>query len=154
MFRIGTLALVAGFVGLVAPGCAAEYVHDAAAFYPADFEVSYTKVTDCSVSSGHGGKYVVVYANASADTALNDTAATVYPEGAVFVKAQYETSDCSGVYASLTAMRKDAAGSGTTADWKWQSIADSGDIDMENYDAPGCIGCHQTGGGKDLVKTE
>jgi len=157
MNRLGTLALAASVLGALtlATGCAAEYVHDANAFFPEDFETSWTKVSDCAISGDHSNKYVVVYANGTALTAFNDAAATEYAEGSAFAKAQFDSSDCSGSYAAITAMRKDAPGSGSPSDWKWQMVNDDGSIGTNTYDAPGCYNCHSAQAtGKDLVRTE
>ena len=148
-----SVVLLVGALGF-SSGCAAEYVHDPNAYFPEDFETAWTKVSDCALSGSHGGKYVVVYANDVALSAFNDTAVTEYPEGSVFAKAQFDAGDCSGSYAAITAMRKDAPGSGNESDWKWQQVSDGGDVNSDTYDAPGCLSCHQAQSiGKDLVAT-
>lgn len=117
-----------------------EFVYNSASFFKEDYQTSYTKISDCTKSSTHGGDYVKVFADDNAAQAYSTGGAAV-KEGGVIVKPQYADDGCTEL-TSIKVMRKGAAGTAADkGDWQWQDVSNDGSITSEGQ-IGFCISCH------------
>ncbi len=110
---------------------------------------SWVKLTEPLLSKGHGGKYVVTYANSQAHAAIR-RGRFPFPEGAKFIKEGYE--DAGGRPGELTAlyvMEKRGR------QWYYAMTDAKGMVQMEGLDqqAEMCSSCHAMAKKTDFVFT-
>ncbi len=135
---------VAVLCGALIPGagCEDDDVVPTEAFFPADYESTYTEVRDCRGSAEHDLNNIRVLADASGRIPYEERAEP-FPAGAVILKPEYDFGDvtCEGEPVQWTVMRRLAQGSSPdTLDWEWQRV--DFDRNVVEEDAPQCIGCH------------
>ena len=107
---------------------------------PSDYQASYQLARPCRLSVAHNSNYMVVYANALAQS---DYLAGNYPlaQGSTIVAAETDQPSCNGI-TGYTLMFKDASGYNTSAgDWHWQKLDDQRDV-LQDGRVQECITCH------------
>jgi hypothetical protein len=110
---------------------------------------SWTKLTEPTLSMGHGGKYVVAYANSSADATIKSDKFP-FKNGAKLVKEGYD--DAGGHPGDLTALYvMEKRGK----DWYYAMTDVNGHIQMEgmSQQAQMCASCHAGAKKTDYVFT-
>jgi Cytochrome P460 len=119
-------------------GCEVEVNPNA--FFPQEYDTSFTQVGGCRTSSTHSDPYYTIHITKSSADAFK--AKMALPEGTVLVKTQYEDNDCSD-FSRWTVMKKREAGfDPDNFDWEWQNVDGEGQI-AETGKLGYCATCHK-----------
>lgn len=119
-------------------GCEVEV--DPNAFFPQDYETSFTQLGGCRVSNIHSDPYYELHVTKSSADAFN--AGMPLPEGTVLLKTQYKDKDCSD-FSRWTVMKKRESGfDAANFDWEWQNVDGQGEI-AETGKIEYCGNCHK-----------
>ena len=123
------------------------------AFWPLDFETSYSMVRDCRLSPAeHDGYYIQVFADPASAAAYTDGTYPFEP-GAKFVKGEYSDETCSQLERA-SGMRKLTGGSDAElGDWQWQRADPDGHL-LTLTPARSCAGCHKDCQTRDYTCTD
>ncbi|MCA9729142.1 MAG: cytochrome P460 family protein [Candidatus Eisenbacteria bacterium] len=153
MNALGSLRLVRKWPILVAAslllpvmtGCSNDKSTDPpderTAFFPEDFEQSYTMVRDCrGPSHDHADSYVTVWADpSSAQSYLEGD--YPFPVGAVIVKVLHTDASCA-VVRQYDVMKKGPAGTAPDrGDWLWQEVRPDRTVLSQGVQQV-CVSCH------------
>lgn len=129
------------FCALLVAGCEDPAPADEA-FFPEDYEGSYTEVRDCRGSGDHDLNNIRILAGPSA-LAAYQTRGEPFPVDAVVLKEEYDFGDvaCAGPIVQWTVMKRLADGSAPDLlDWSWQQV--DSERRVVDVDPPRCINCH------------
>jgi hypothetical protein len=125
---------------LLVGGCFQQDKAGTSQILTSDPQTSYYQVRSCRLSSGHGSNYMVVLANALAESDYLSGGGPL-PQGSVIVAVESDQADCSDL-TGYTLMSKDVPGYNPTAgDWHWQRLDDQRDV-LQDGRVQGCISCH------------
>jgi heme/copper-type cytochrome/quinol oxidase subunit 2 len=123
---------------------------------------SWTKLNDKPIlSKGHGGKWVVAFANKIADDAIKAGKVSAFPAGSIFVKEAYKDNGGKpGELSDLTVMEKRAGFDPANNDWYWAMTDPRGNV-MTNPEmkmpvegkVQMCSACHVQAKAADFVFT-
>ena len=121
-------------------GCFQQSGPSTSKLLPSDGVASYQVARTCRLSVAHNSNYMVVYANALAQS---DYLAGNYPlaQGSTIVTAETDQPNCNGI-TGYTLMFKDVPGYNASAgDWHWQKLDAQRDV-LQDGRVPDCITCH------------
>ncbi|HXG91418.1 MAG TPA: cytochrome P460 family protein [Blastocatellia bacterium] len=123
---------------------------------------SWAKLNDKPIlSKGHGGKWVVAFANKAADDAIKSGKTSSFPAGSIFVKEAYKDDGGKpGELSDLTVMEKRAGFDPANNDWYWAMTDPKGNV-MTNPEmkmpvegkVQMCSACHIQAKATDFVFT-
>lgn len=137
MWKLSAFIVVCG---VVLAGCGdAEIVHNPDSFFPEDWKSTYKKKKACTKSPTHGGQYVEVWVNPEGEAAFDDRSRVV-PLEAVFLKPQFEDSDCTEPTWWTVMKPKEVAADGKVT-WIWQRAELDGSLSI-NGEGGFCNSCH------------
>jgi hypothetical protein len=125
---------------LLLGGCFQQSGSNTSKLLPPDYQASYQVARTCRPSVQHWSNYIVVYANALAES---DYLAGNYPlhQGSTIVTAETDQANCTGV-TGYTLMFKDVSGYDSSAgDWHWQKLDAQRDV-LQDGRVQECITCH------------
>ena len=119
-------------------GCEVDL--DPNAFFPQDYETSFTKLGGCRESARHSDPRYFLYITATSAEAFK--AGMPLPEGTVLLKEQYGDNNCED-FSRWTVMKKREAGfDADNFDWEWQNVDGEGEI-AETGKIGYCANCHK-----------
>ena len=131
-------------------GCASW---DAEAYFPENYQSTYTKTHDCKKGAHPAGNFVTTWVNPIGKAAF-ESGTTPYPEGTIFVKSQYTDDRCSE-QERFTVMKKGSTGTAPdSGDWLWQLSGDTRNVGECCDGSNGCVGCHTPCKKNDWVCTQ
>jgi hypothetical protein len=125
---------------LLLGGCFQQSGPSTSKLLPSDGVASYRQVRTCRPSVTHNSNYMVVYANALAQS---DYLAGNYPllQGSTIVTAETDQANCTGG-TGFTLMFKEALGYNPAAgDWRWQKLDAQREV-LQDGRVQECINCH------------
>ena len=121
---------------------------------PEDWETSLVEIRDCRSAPYHNLEHVrLLVDEASIDmfetcTADPDACGEPFPEGALFVKPQYDDPDCTELVRISATRREHAASAPGEDGWRWQELDASGSVTQDGQPAS-CVNCHDQCAGYD-----
>jgi hypothetical protein len=126
-----------GLLAVTIMGCEVEI--DPNAFFPQDYETSFTQVGDCRKSALHSDPYYLFHVNSTGKEAF--TAKLPLPEGTVLLKTQYKDDACTDLDRWTVMKKREAGYDPMNGDWEWQNVDPEGKV-AEQGKLSYCKNCH------------